>query len=481
MSLIHLAVITFVGITVLIGFWSFFRIKGRAINYYKAGATMPAWVVGITLCAQAFDANGSMGSAAMSYEGGFWSGASIPIGLGICLFITGFFFARPIHRMNLMTLPDFYNRRYDKHTETAASISMLFSNIILIAGNLAGLGLLFSLIFNVSYLFMLISIAIIILMYATTGGFIASVSTSVFQVFVFIIGILLSFFWLTTEYGWANMMSQVPDTYKNLDGLFKVKNGSLANWAAIVSMALGDIVAIDFIQRVISSKSPQSAQKGCYFGGILTLLVGIPTALIGLYAFHFDKLANKDLLVDIALNNMPEMIGIFLILGIIGASMSTAAGVILDLSNILTRNLFQKYSSGIKRNRKILILARLIAIPTMVLASTIAYYHPKPGSLLILAFDIVLAGCFVPLLLGIYWKKANTIAAISSVIFGAILRLTLYLIIPDSLRGLDTLLTPLIIFFLFIIIYLKTQHISKPKFEMIDYIPSEEELIRGAY
>ena len=481
MLTIQIAVILFVTITILIGFWSFFKIKGRAINYYKAGAIMPAWVVGITLCAQAFDANGSMGSAAMSYEAGFWSGASIPIGLGICLFITGFFFARPIHRMNLMTLPDFYNRRYDKHTETAASISMLFSNIILIAGNLAGLGLLFSLIFNVSYLFMLISIAIIILMYATTGGFIASVSTSVFQVFVFIIGILLSFFWLTTEYGWANMMSQVPDTYKNLDGLVKVKNGSLANWAAIVSMALGDIVAIDFIQRVISSKSPQSAQKGCYFGGILTLLVGIPTALIGLYAFHLDKLGNKNLLVDIALNNVPEMVGILLILGIIGASMSTAAGVILDLSNIITRNLIQKYSSGIKNNKKILHLARSIAIPTMVFASTIAYYHPKPGILLILAFDIVLAGCFVPLLLGIYWKKANTIAAISSIIFGAILRLTLYLIIPDSLRGLDTLLTPLIIFFLFIIISLKTQNISKPKFGMIDYIPREEELIRGAY
>ena len=481
MLTIQIAVILFVTITILIGFWSFFKIKGRAINYYKAGAIMPAWVVGITLCAQAFDANGSMGSAAMSYEAGFWSGASIPIGLGICLFITGFFFARPIHRMNLMTLPDFYNRRYDKHTETAASISMLFSNIILIAGNLAGLGLLFSLIFNVSYLFMLISIAIIILMYATTGGFIASVSTSVFQVFVFIIGILLSFFWLTTEYGWANMMSQVPDTYKNLDGLVKVKNGSLANWAAIVSMALGDIVAIDFIQRVISSKSPQSAQKGCYFGGILTLLVGIPTALIGLYAFHLDKLGNKNLLVDIALNNVPEMVGILLILGIIGASMSTAAGVILDLSNIITRNLIQKYSSGIKNNKKILHLARLIAIPTMVLASTIAYYHPKPGILLILAFDIVLAGCFVPLLLGIYWKKANTIAAITSIIFGAILRLTLFLIIPDSLSGLDTLLTPLIILFLFIIISLKTQNISKPKFEMINYVPREEELIKGAY
>ena len=481
MSLIKLAVISFVTITILIGFWSYFKIKGRAINYYKAGAAMPAWVIGITLCAQAFDANGSMGSAFMSFDNGFWSGASIPVGLGLCLFITGFFFAKPIHKMNLLTLPDFYNRRYNKHTETAAAISMLFSNIILIAGNLAGLGLLFSLIFNVSYLFMLITIAIIILLYAITGGFIASLSTSVFQVFVFIIGILFSFIWLTTEFGFTTMLSKVPSEYKNLDGLFKLNSGALVNWAAIVSLALGDIVAIDFIQRVISSKSPRSAQKGCYIGGVLTLLVGIPTALIGLYAFHLDKLVNNNLLVDIALNNVPEMIGILLILGIIGASMSTAAGVILDLSNIITRNLVQKYSKGIRSNEKILVFARLVALPTMAFASTIAYYHPKPGILLILAFDIVLAGCFVPLVLGIYWKKANAIAALSSIILGAVLRLTLYVMIPESLNGLDTLLTPLIMLFFFIIISLKTQNISKPKFEMIDYIPDEEELIKGTY
>ena len=470
MSLIKLAVISFVTITILIGFWSYFKIKGRAINYYKAGAAMPAWVIGITLCAQAFDANGSMGSAFMSFDTGFWSGASIPVGLGLCLFITGFFFAKPIHKMNLLTLPDFYNRRYNKHTETAAAISMLYSNIILIAGNLAGLGLLFSLIFNVSYLFMLITIAIIILLYAITGGFIASLSTSVFQVFVFIIGILFSFIWLTTEFGFTTMLSKVPSEYKNLDGLFKLNSGALANWAAIVSLALGDIVAIDFIQRVI-----------CYIGGVLTLLVGIPTALIGLYAFHLDKLVNNNLLVDIALNNVPEMIGILLILGIIGASMSTAAGVILDLSNIITRNLVQKYSKGIKSIEKILVFSRLVALPTMAFASTIAYYHPKPGILLILAFDIVLAGCFVPLVLGIYWKKANAIAALSSIILGAVLRLTLFVMIPESLNGLDTLLTPLIMLFFFIIISLKTQNISRPKFEMIDYIPDEEELIKGAY
>jgi len=337
------------------------------------------------------------------------------------------------------------------------------------------------LIFNSSYLFMLIFISTIILLYATTGGFIASVSTSVLQVFVFIVGVLLSFFWLTNEFGWAKMMAEVPDAHKNLDGLFKIKNGSLANWATIVSMALGDIVAIDFIQRVISSKSPRDAQRGCYLGGALTILVGLPAVLLGLYAFNLNKLANKDLLVDMALNNVPEIVGILLILGIVGASMSTAAGVVLDLSNIITRNLIQKYSASVNSNKKILNLSRLIAIPTMILATTVAYFHPKPGILLILAFDIVLAGCFVPLFLGIYWKRANSIAAITSIICGALLRIILFLLVPVSLSGLDTILTPILICILFIVVSNNTQNISKPKFEIINYVPDEEELIRGAY
>ena len=107
-----IAVIVFTAITMAIGFWTFLKIKGKAVNYYKAGAAMPVWVISITLCVQAFDANGSMGSAALSCSSGFWAGASIPVGLALCLFITGLFFAKPIQKMNLMTLPDFYNRRY---------------------------------------------------------------------------------------------------------------------------------------------------------------------------------------------------------------------------------------------------------------------------------------------------------------------------------------------------------------------------------
>lgn len=476
---IEIVVVIFTAVTVGIGFWGYTQIKNKAVNYYKAGAAMPVGVVGITLCAQAFDANGSMGTASLSYADGFWAGASIPVGLALCLFITGLFFAKPVHKMNLMTFADFYHRRYNATTETLASLSMLASNIILIAGNLAGLGLLYSMIFGLDYFPMLIIISACILAYVVTGGLFASIWASVFQVTVFIVAILLSFYWLTDSYGLSTLMADVPVEHKYFTGLTSAEHGAYINWAALISLGLGDVIAIDFMQRVIAAKSPQTAQRGCYLGGFLTLLVGVPVAFVGLYAFHLNKLASDNLLVDIALNNLPAMVGGLLILGIIAASMSTAAGVIIALANVITRNLVQRHMKTTWNNEVMLLFTRLISIPTMLAAVIFAYYIPKPGILLILAFDVVLAGCFIPFVLGIYWKKSNSLAAISAIIIGAVSRLILYFSIPEDLAGIDTMIPPIISLIVFVIVAEFTQNISKPVTEAFSHVPTEDELVKG--
>lgn len=481
MTAYQVSVIVFIVITMAIGFWSYARIKGQAVNYYKAGGAMPVWVISITLCAQAFDANGSLGSASLSYAYGFWAGASIPVGLALCLFVTGLFFAAPIQKMNLMTLPDFYNRRYNRGTEAAAAVSMLFSNIILIAGNLAGLGLILQMVFGFEYLTMLIVITACIFTYAVTGGLYASIATSVFQVAIFIIGMLVAFFWLTSHFGFSNLMAEVPDTHGVVTGLTNIDNGSINNWAQLIALGLGDVIAIDFMQRVISSDSPRTAKRGCYIGGLITLVVGIPAALIGLYAFYIAKVGSSDLLADIAMNDVPMLVGVLLILGIIAASMSTAAGVILALSNVITRNLVQKNLKTQWNNETMLLFSRLIAIPTMAAAVTFAYIRPEPGALLILAFDVVLAGCFVPLALGIYWKKSNTPAALASIIGGGGLRLALEPVFAGNYLGLATLIPAVFSLVLFVTVALLTQRQARPKSNAFDYTPTNAELVAGAY
>ncbi|MBW2342143.1 MAG: hypothetical protein JRF50_17680 [Deltaproteobacteria bacterium] len=95
-------------------------------------------------------------------------------------------------------------------------------------------------------------------------------------------------------------------------------------------------------------------------------------------------------------------------------------------------------------DRKLLVAARAMAIPVVAVAIFIAVVKPEPGILLVLAFDVVFAGCLVPLTLGIYWKKANTPGALTAVFVGSILRLILFYQIPEHLAGLDTLIPPVV-------------------------------------
>ena len=481
MTLIGFSIIAFIVATMIIGIRTYAKIKGHATNYYVAGNSMPVWVIGITLCAQAFDANGSMGNASLAFESSFWAGAAIPIGLASCLFLTGTFFAKPIHRMHLMTLADFYHRRYSQTTETLAALAMFVSNIILVAGNLAGLGLLLDQVFGGGYLAMLMVIGACILTYAVTGGLYATITTSVLQVGMFVAATIVGFLWLVGAHGWTELMSRVPAEATNLSGLLNPDNNAYVNWAALVSLALGDVVAIDFIQRVISADSPQTARRGCYVGGFLTLGVGLLVSFIGLFAFSFDKEPSRFLLVDLSMNNMPAAVGTAILLGVIAASMSTAAGVVLDLANVITRNLVQRYTKSTWGDHTMLRFSRWIALPTMAASIAFAYLRPEPGILLILAFDVVLAGCFVPMALGIYWKRSNTPGAIAAIVVGTLTRVVLYFLIPEPYAGLDTLIPPVVSLITFVTVSLVTQGTSKPNHDALTYVPTDEELVKGIY
>ena len=55
----------------------------------------------------------------------------------------------------------------------------------------------------------------------------------------------------------------------------------MVNWATLIALGVGDIVAIDFMQRIFSARTPEVARRACYFGAAGTVLVGVPFALVG--------------------------------------------------------------------------------------------------------------------------------------------------------------------------------------------------------
>ena len=84
----------------------------------------------------------------------------------------------------------------------------------------------------------------------------------------------------------------------DLSGLFDVANGALINWGAILALGLGDIVALDFMERVFAAKNPKTARRGALMGGALTMFTVVPTSMLGIVAFFYLP---ADTLPDLAM------------------------------------------------------------------------------------------------------------------------------------------------------------------------------------
>lgn len=487
-----IAVIGFIILTLGVGIITMKLVQKSGRRLIVAGKSLPLALVGTMLAAQAVDGNSSLGNVALVFEFGFWAGAVIPLGLGICLLVTAAFYAKPLNKMMMFTLPDFYFRRFGNGAEGISGVLMIISFTVLVAGNLAASGFILEIVFGIDYFWGILISALVVVAYTIAGGLFSSAYTNIFQVYLAIGAFWAGFLFFAGGFAdapWSEIYNNAPPEFLDLSGLYDIANGALINWAGILALGLGDIVALDFMERVFAARDPKTARRGALMGGALTLFTVVPTSMLGIVAFYYLP---ADTAPDLALpllatEHMPFAIGAGILMGVIGASMSTASGGLLAISSVVSRNLIQRI---IRRrwlgkepwgDSKLLIITRIVIIPMMVAGTALGYFVPAPGIYLILAFDIVFAGAFAPLTFGLFWKKANMPAAIASLLVGSFLRLTFFFTMPEEWAGLDTMIPPPVSFAVFIAVALATQkkYPGKARHDVRDYVPPEEDIIAG--
>jgi SSS family solute:Na+ symporter len=487
-----IAIAAFLVLSLVVGTLTSRLVKKSSKRYMVAGKSLPLFFVGTMLAAQSIDGNSSLGNVSLVYQFGFWAGAAIPIGLGVCLILTGTVYGKRLNKMALLTLPDFYYRRFGNGAEGISGVLMMISFIVLVAGNFAASGFILQSVFGIDLFWGMLIAALIVLVYTYAGGLFSSAYTDIFQIYLAIGAFWAAFlFFAGGFYGidFGTILGNAPPAYLDLSGLVDPANGAYVNWASIMALGLGDIVALDFMERVFAARDGRTAQRGAFMGAGLTLFTVIPTSMMGIIAlFVLPNIADPfTAYPELAINHMPFPIGAALMMGVLGASMSTANGGLLAISSVMSRNIIQRdiLRRMLKRpgmeDKKLLMTTRLFTIPMMVAAFILGYLLPQPGIYLVLAFDIVFAGAWAPLTLGLFWKKANMPAAITSLIVGSSIRLLLFLTMPPDLAGLDTMIPPPISFAAFVIVALATQkrYPGAQRHGVIEYVPPEEDVVKG--
>ena len=137
--------------------------------------------------AAAVDSNATVGNTDLSASFGFWAGASLALGLAICLLLTGLFLAKPMNRMELFTLADFYRLRYGRGVEVASSVFMIFAFAILMAGNLVACGFLLERFLGIDYTVGVLVAVGLVLVYTIGGGMFSDAYTAAIQIVITIV------------------------------------------------------------------------------------------------------------------------------------------------------------------------------------------------------------------------------------------------------------------------------------------------------
>ena len=121
-------------------------------------------------------------------------------------------------------------------------------------------------------------------------------------------------------------------------------SGALINWASLLALMFGDIVALDFMERIFAAESPTTAKYACYYGSVFTVIAGFGPPSSGLMAITLYPTVSdpRDVLNLIAVNNLPYIVGLFVMAGVIGAGLSTANGGALAVSAVLGRNILHR-------------------------------------------------------------------------------------------------------------------------------------------
>ena len=448
-------------VTIGIGIFVSSRVKNTN-DYAVAGRNLPLPVVTATVFATWFGAEAIFGVSSTFVKEGLNGVVADPFGSSLCLIIAGIFFSSKLYKLNIITLGDFYRARYNRTIEVLTTIAIVISYLGWVAAQIKALGLIFNLIthqFISEELGMVIGI-LIVLTFTVFGGMLSVAVLDFIQMIVVIGGLLYIAYAISLLTGGVIPVIESASINHKLDFFPK---GNIWTWITFfgtwITMVLGSVPQQDVFQRVTSAKSAKVALYGSILGASIYFIFTFVPMFIAYSATlidpeYFNGLVNTNsqhVLPMLVLNYTPLFAQVIFFGAVLSAIMSCSSATLLAPSISFAENIVKAYFPKIS-DKDLLKIMRI----TLICFSAFVLLYALSSNLSIFgmvesAYKITLAGAFVPLVFGAFWKKANSQGALMAIIggIGSWLFVELFLgdnaLIPAQLIGLGNSIIGMIV------------------------------------
>lgn len=466
-----------------VGLWVSRTKKGEkksAEDYFLAGKSLPFWAIGASLIAANISAeqfigmSGSgfaIGLAIASYE---WMGA-------ITLIIVAKFFLPVFIKQGLFTIPQFIEQRFNTNLKTILAVFWvgLFIFVNLTSVLFLGAKALDTILGHgdgSTIIYFIIGLALFAAAYSIWGGLSAVAWTDVIQVVLLVIGGFITTYIALGKvtpdgdifHGIRHVYAVAGDKFQmilprnhpeflNLPGIGVLIGGM---WVAnLYYFGFNQYI----IQRALAAKSLSEAQKGLATAAFLKLLLPIIVVIPGIIAFVLFSQQEGTVVIDgikTAFSRpdgsinydvaYPWLIKTFIPSGIKGlvvaaltaAIVSSLASMLNSTSTIFTMDIYKPYFFKEDKGLGLVSVGRITALVALVIAVLIAPALSSMPQMFMYIQEytgLVSPGVLAVFMMGLFWKKANTKAAITGVLLSIPVALLLKML-PIEMPFLDQML-----------------------------------------
>jgi len=438
-------VLLYLAVTVGIGLWAATRVHNSK-DYLVAGRSLPLYMTTATVFATWFGAETVLSVSATFAKDGMGGVIADPFGATFCLVFVALFFARAFYRMDLLTIGDFYRKRYNKPVEVVTSVAITVSYLGWTSAQLTALGLVLSMLSGgaLDLSTGIVIGAALVLGYTIWGGMWSVAMTDMFQSVVILVG-LCAIAWLVSDMagGAGKVVVAAAEA-----GKFEFwPKGGTREWlwfaAAWMTLAIGSIPQQDIFQRVTSAKDERTAVRGTLAGAAIYFCFAFVPIFIAYSALVIDPTmgqlfaaedgrAIQKILPELILERTPLWAQVLFFGALLSAILSTASGALIAPTALATENIVRPFFRNMS-DRQFMLLLRVVLV-TFTLGALLFALNSKSTMYEMVqnAYKVTLVSCIVPLAAGIYWKRARVPGAVLSVVLGLGTWITAEFVAPEA-------------------------------------------------
>ena len=435
----YTVLVLYLGIMAFIGWYA-----GRKTNsigdFFVLSGKAGVVVSGIAYFSTQFSMGTFLGTPGTIYGVGY-AGMAISVpGAVFCMILPALLIGRKLitlgHKYGFLTMADYLTDRYhSKNMSGVLGVMMLFFLVPMMGAQIIGAGVIVHVFTGLPEWVGVVGMGIIVILYCMSGGMKGAMMTDVIQGSLMIATAVVTFIVSVVMGGGFSNINHTLQSMNEAYLTFPGANGYMP-WTYYVS----NIVLWSFFTmgqphlftKFFAMKDHKTMFKaillgtaGMFFSATLIEWAGVN----GIASIQNIEKADQIIPMILQRGLNPFLASIF-IAGIVAAGMSTIDGILVTTTGAVTRDIYQKIINKDATDEAVMKLSKVVTVIIGIIVICFGVF--QPGSIFeinLFAFS-GMAIFVVPILFGIYWKKATAKGAIASVIVG-IISLLLFTLNPS--------------------------------------------------